>query len=115
VARKARGAIVRNGKAREGREIVAYVVRDGKTPKKGLYCVAGSEESGIEMTTCPEEAYRWPEDPNALGRAQVIAYMRGGRVVGISVPGKLRQAKRMPRLPRLPRAAARKELRHGKE
>ena len=75
-----------------GRELVAFVVK-----RRGDYFIAGSDESGPETSTNAEDAHRWTIGPwtkdVAYDLAAAVARRWKGRVVGITVPGKLRQAK----------------------
>ncbi len=88
---------------KDEREVVAYVVREGKRRGKGLYFQDGSDETGVTVTTNADAAYRWVVGPWLRERtrelAAAVARRWNGRVVAITVAGRLRQVKprRVPR------------------
>jgi hypothetical protein len=88
-----RAIVIHVGKP--GRELVAFVVKRGRD-----YFVSGSDESDLATSTDASEAHRWTIENEgyrtkdiAYDEAKAAAIRWRGRVVGITVPGRLRQAK----------------------
>ena len=67
--------------AADGAKVIAYVVREGQTKKRGAYIVTRSDEGGSELGS-KSEAYRWP--PERRAAAQTVADVVKGRVVPVT-------------------------------